>query len=116
VRDYVPEIAELDNRRPGFCLAEVVEGVRATKIVEVPVPWDCTDGFIMAFWRRPEAFLDQRVRQSTSGFSLISQDAVARGLRRLRADLDSGAWQDRYGDLNQLEELDVGLRLLIADD
>jgi SAM-dependent methyltransferase len=115
VSDYVPEIAMLDERRPGFCVAEVADGIGATDVVTVPVPWDCTDGFIMAYWGRPEAYFDPRVRQSTSGFSVIGQDAVRRGLRRLQADLVSGTWDKRYGDLRRMDELDAGLRLVIAD-
>jgi SAM-dependent methyltransferase len=114
VEDYVPEIAQLDHRRPGFSAAEVADGIGATEVVTVPVPWDCTDGFVMAYWRRPEAFLDPRVRQATSGFSLIDQAAVKRGLCRLEADLASGAWAARYGHLRDLDELDTGLRLVVG--
>jgi SAM-dependent methyltransferase len=114
VEDYVPEIAQLDHRRPGFSAAEVAHGIGATDMVTVPIPWDCTDGFIMAYWRRPEAFLDARVRRATSGFSLIDQRAVERGLRRLEADLASGAWAERYGYLKDLDELDTGLRLVVG--
>lgn len=115
VSDYVPEIARIDDRRPGFSVAEVAEGIGATDIRTLPVPRDCTDGFIMAYWGRPEAYLDPGVRQSTSGFSVIDQDAVRQGVRRLRDDLISGAWDRRYGELRQMDELDAGLRLVIAD-
>jgi hypothetical protein len=114
VQDYVPEIGELDRSRAGFSVADVAEGIGASEILTVAVPWDCTDGFLTAYWRRPEAFLDPRIRQSMSGFSLINQAAVARGLRRLRADLASGAWEERYAYLAQIEELDAGIRLVVA--
>lgn len=114
--DYVPEIAALDDLRPGFGVAEVAEGIGANRVMVVPIPWDCTDGFLMANWRRPEAYLDPGVRAATSGFSLLDQDTVARAMHRLRDDLESGAWEERYGALGALEELDVGLRLVMADD
>jgi hypothetical protein len=114
VQDYVPGIGELDRSRAGFSVADVAEGIGASQILTVPVPWDCTDGFLTAYWRRPEAFLDPRIRQSMSGFSLINQAAVTRGLRRLRADLASGAWEERYAYLAQIEELDAGIRLVVA--
>ncbi|MHB8328386.1 MAG: class I SAM-dependent methyltransferase [Acidimicrobiales bacterium] len=114
VAEYVPEIAALDDRRPGFCVDEVAEGIGATEVVTVPVPWDCTDGFIMAYWRQPEAYLDNRMRQATSGFSVISQTAVQRGMRKLRADLASGSWEERHGHLRRLDEFDAGLRLVIG--
>ena len=116
VSDYVPAIATLDEGRPGFCVAEVAKGIGATDIVNVPVPRDCTDGFIMAYWGRPEAYLDPRVRRSTSGFSVIGQESVRQGVQRLRADLVSGVWDERYGDLRQMDEFDAGLRLVIADN
>jgi hypothetical protein len=37
-----------------------------------------------------------------------------RGLERLRADLESGAWDERNGHLREAAELDVGLRLIVA--
>lgn len=116
VADYVPEIAALDEARPGFCADEVAAGIGATRVTTVPVPADCTDGFIMAFWRRPEAFLDPTTRQATSGLSLVDRRVVGRAMARLRADLDSGAWEERYGALRSLDSFDAGLRLVVADD
>jgi SAM-dependent methyltransferase len=81
------------------------------EVEAVPVPWDCRDGFFSAFWRRPEAYLDPAVR---AGISTMArrEDQLAEGLARLRADLESGAWERRHGDLLELEELDLGYRLL----
>lgn len=115
VADYVPEIAALDEARPGFCVAEVAAGIGATRVLTVPIPADCTDGFILAFWRRPEAYLDPAMREATSGFPLVDQQIVARAMARLRADLDSGAWDERYGWLRSLDSFDAGLRLVVAD-
>jgi SAM-dependent methyltransferase len=79
----------------------------------VPIPWDCRDGFFSAFWRRPEAYLDPAVR---AGISTMArrEDELAAGLARLRADIESGAWSRRHADLLELEELDLGYRLLIG--
>lgn len=79
----------------------------------VPIPWDCRDGFFSAFWRRPAAYLDPAVR---AGISTLArrEPELADGLARLRADLESGAWARRHADLLELEELDVGYRLLIG--
>jgi hypothetical protein len=35
-------------------------------------------------------------------------------MARLRADLDSGEWDRRYGHLLDLDELDLGYRVLAA--
>lgn len=80
----------------------------------VPIPWDCRDGFFSAFWRRPEAYLDPAVRAGISILARRSDDELAEGLARLRADLESGAWARRHADLLERDELDLGYRLLVA--
>jgi hypothetical protein len=39
---------------------------------------------------------------------------LAGGIARLRADLESGEWARRHADLLDLDELDLGYRLLVA--
>jgi hypothetical protein len=79
------------------------------------VPHDCTDGFAAAFWRRPEAYLDPAVRAGMSLFARAADDAASPGLARLADDLRSGRWQEAHADLLDLDELDVGYRLITAD-
>jgi SAM-dependent methyltransferase len=113
--DYFPAFTQLDRERlmaPGEVLGKL--GGQGT-ITVVPVPWDCRDGFCSAFWRRPEAYLDPRVRAGVSYFSIIHEDVVAAGLKRLADDLASGAWDRRFGSLRQLDELDTGQRLIVAE-
>jgi hypothetical protein len=81
----------------------------------VPIPHDCVDGFFHAYWRRPEAYLDPEVRAGISAFALLAPEQVEDGLARLSADLGSGAWQRRNAALLELDELDLGYRLLVAD-
>jgi hypothetical protein len=81
---------------------------------EVAVPGDCTDGFGEAFYARPEAFLDARVRAFTSGLVLTDQVAVRRGLARLEKDLASGAWDREHGHLRVQPERKGALRLVCA--
>ena len=78
------------------------------------MPADCTDGFFGAFWRRPEAYLDARVRAGISVFARIPPADVEACVRALRDDLASGAWHERHADLLEREELDLGYRLLVA--
>jgi hypothetical protein len=40
--------------------------------------------------------------------------AAETGLERLREDLESGRWDEKYGYLRSLPELDIGLRLVKA--
>lgn len=110
---YLPEIVRLDQERCPS-VGEVVGHVGNCKVEHVAIPHDCVDGFLAAFWRRPEAYLDARVRAGISAFALLDQKAVARGMERLKADLESGAWEERFGNIRSLDALDVCYRLVVA--
>jgi SAM-dependent methyltransferase len=112
--DYLPEIIELDLPRfsPVAALAESLGPIRA---IPVPVPHDCQDGFLGAFWRRPEAYLDSDIRGGISVFAQISPEAVRRGVARLADDLRSGQWDGRHGALRGRDSLDIGYRLVVAE-
>jgi hypothetical protein len=97
-------------------IAETIEDeLWPTLKVPVPLPRDCVDGLFSAFWGRPETYLDADVRRNISNFALADENSIADGLARLRVDLESGAWDRRYGYLRSLPELDLGHRLLIAE-
>jgi SAM-dependent methyltransferase len=110
-RDYLPEAADLLVGRPA--LTDLAHAIGA-RVEPVPVPWDCVDGFFEAYWRRPEAYLDDRVRSGVSVWARVGPEAEQRAVRSLRADLDSGRWAERNRDLVALDEADLGLRLLIT--
>jgi SAM-dependent methyltransferase len=112
--DYFPEIAALESERAPQ-LEEIVDGLGATRVEVVPVPHDCIDGFAGAYWRRPEAYLDPGVRAGISSLAVVPGDVLAPGLERLRADLATGAWHDRHADLLELDEIDLGYRLVVSD-
>jgi SAM-dependent methyltransferase len=95
-------------------LAEQAAALGDAEIEVVPIPWDCRDGFFSAFWRRPEAYLDPAVRAGISVLAKRSDEELAEGLARLRADIDSGAWARRHADLLERDELDLGYRLLVG--
>jgi len=111
VEDYFPEIVELD--RPIFpTLEEFGRALGPIEVRTLPIPHDCVDGFLGAYWRRPRAYLDARVRGAISTFSKIR--TLEPGLARLRRDLEDGTWERRHGDLRGRAELDLGYRLVIA--
>lgn len=109
--DYFPGLAALD--RPIF---EPLDALRRLlgpiEVRPVPIPHDCVDGFLGAYWRRPEAYLDAGVRGAISSFTKLAD--VEPGLARLRRDLADGAWQRRHADLLTRPHLDLGYRLVIA--
>ena len=110
-RDYLPEVADLLVGRPS--LTELADTI-GSRIETVPVPWDCADGFFEAYWRRPEAYLEDHVRRGVSVWTLVGPDAEQRAVRRLRDDLVSGRWAERNRDLVDLDVAELGLRLLVA--
>ncbi len=110
-RDYLPEIADLLVGRPA--LSELADAIGA-RVEPVPIPWDCTDGFLEAHWRRPEAYLDDSVRRGVSVWSRVGPEVEQRVVRSLRDDLASGRWAERNRDLVDLDAAELGLRLLIA--
>jgi SAM-dependent methyltransferase len=111
LHDYFPEILEID-RHIFPSLDELRRELGAVEVCDVPLPHDCADGFLGAYWRRPDAYLDAAVRLAISSFSKISH--VADGLARLAADLASGEWNRRYGALLSRASLDLGYRLVVT--
>ena len=113
--DYAPQFLANDTvefPRPEDIAAHLDVPV---EVRVVPVPADCTDGMGLSFWSRPEALLDPGARRATSGFARMDDEEEQVIVDRLAADLASGAWDERYGHLRSLSELDVGLRLVVAE-
>jgi DNA-binding transcriptional MerR regulator len=109
-RDYLPEAAGLTD--PGWLprLASAIGG-RAEPVL---IPWDCADGFLEAYWRRPEAYLEEHVRRACSVWTRVGPEAEQRAVRSLGDDLASGRWAENNRDLAGLDEAELGLRLLVA--
>lgn len=112
VRGYLPELRTLAAGRP--TLAQRADAIGAS-MTPVFIPHDCTDAFFPAYWRRPEAYLDEAIRRSTSVWARVGAAAERRVVDALAADLESGAWAARNAELLGLDELDTGARLLVAD-
>jgi SAM-dependent methyltransferase len=113
--DYLPEIAAHDRTifPSAAALTALLERtIGPVQMAPVPIPHDCRDGLLGAYWRRPEAYLNAEIRSGMSSFARIGVEA---GLHRLRADLTSGRWAERNGHLLALDELDVGYRVVRRD-
>ena len=50
-----------------------------------------------------------------STLALLPAEIRARGLARLARDLQTGAWNARYGHLLALEAYDIGYRVVVAE-
>ncbi len=110
--DYFPNIRALDRSIfPRMAAYETALG--PVQVTPMPVPHDCQDGFLGAYWRRPEAYFDPAVFKATSAFHLINNPEA--GLAKLRGDLDAGRWHQRYGHLMDQDAFDLGYRLVVAE-
>jgi SAM-dependent methyltransferase len=112
-RDYLPEFAALRACRVLATISGLAGAIGA-RIQPVLIPWDCSDGFFEAYWRRPEAYLEESVRRGVSVWASVGPDAERRTVRSLRDDLASGRWGERNHGLVDLDAAELGARLLIA--
>ena len=85
--DYLPQIREIEE--PLFpSIEELAHLLGPVRVIPVPIPHDCTDGFLCAYWRRPHSYLNEGVRSAISTFSRVLD--IDEGLRRLKEDLENG--------------------------
>ncbi|MBV8735041.1 MAG: SAM-dependent methyltransferase, partial [Solirubrobacterales bacterium] len=113
IDDYLPEL--LGEHAARFPPIEwLCERLPDASAEPLPVPRDCTDRFLSALWARPHDLLDPATRAATSPWYDLPAATVELALTRLRRDLEDGTWQRRYGHLLELNELDVGLRLITS--
>jgi SAM-dependent methyltransferase len=112
VRDYFPEILSVDRRIfPSMEWLAAVLG--RIDVHPLPIPRDCVDGFLGAYWLRPEAYLDEEVRAGISSFARLTN--IDSQLGCLERDLRSGDWERRNSELRDCTALDVGYRLVVTD-
>ena len=88
--------------------------LKPCRVEAVLVPHDCRDSFLGAYWQRPHAYLDARVREGIAAFSDPRIGEVHEGVARLAGDLANGRWLARWGALLDMDECDLGYRLLIS--
>jgi ubiquinone/menaquinone biosynthesis C-methylase UbiE len=113
---YFPEIYQrlFTAFSPVGELADLVANVGewSKSIHRFPMPYDFCDLNMHSGWNRPELYLDPNVRRCMSGFALASKSEVEAGLERLRSDLESGRWDDKFGALRQRSCYDLGFVFL----
>lgn len=107
--EYFPALVTLDEGQMPT-MADFESWLGPVSVSPVPIPHDCTDGFLAGYWRRPAAYLDERARSAMSSFWALGD--VSEGLAKLASDLKNGEWERRYSHLVELEALDCGYRLV----
>ncbi|HVR62924.1 MAG TPA: class I SAM-dependent methyltransferase [Polyangia bacterium] len=114
MKDYAPELEEIERRRYGSLASITTPLGGRVRVVPLDVPRDCSDGFQVAFYARPEALLDARVRRYQSAWSFLAPGVEDRIVEHLAADLASGQWDARHGHLRALPAIKCQLRLVVA--
>lgn len=109
--DYIPGLITLDDKQMPK-LTTYQQWLGDVEITPVPVPHDCSDGFMTAYWRRPAAYLDPKIRVAISPFWSLGD--ISEELSKLERDLENGEWHERYHPLLNLNALDCGYRLVVS--
>jgi len=108
---YFPTLLQIDRATfPHMRAFRAAFG--APSVRPLLIPADCVDGFLGAYWRRPEAFLDPQVQSGISTFTKLSASELQAGVRTLKQDIESGRWAQDHARLLREEALDVGYRLV----
>jgi SAM-dependent methyltransferase len=110
VNDYFPEFLEADRKRMPT-MRELGRLFDSVEVSPVPIPHDCVDGFLGAYWQRPAEYLRPEIRDGISSFATCSDLTV---LKRLQEDLETGHWERQYGAILNKNELDIGYRLIVG--
>ena len=114
--DYFPEIVKkIHELYPPLDI--VTQNIASGKDwsvekVSFPLPYDLTDKFTASGWQTPEIYLDPSIRNSMSPFALADASTVKHGVKRLQNDLESGEWDNRYGQIRHQCYFDAGYRFL----
>lgn len=88
------------------------------EIKGMTLPRDTQDLFFLAGWARPELYLDDAVICGISHCAKALEDPSKAGrlreaIARLKTDLESGRWQERYGETTTaLDTYDGGYRII----
>jgi SAM-dependent methyltransferase len=115
LRDYLAAALALDEPCVGTPAEIAAELGGKFRVESIPTPADCVDGFIEAFWSRPEALLDPLVRDVQSVWEKLEPQSIERIFSRLAADLESGRWDEEHGQLRRMESYAGALRLIISE-
>jgi SAM-dependent methyltransferase len=114
LNDYAPAVLAAEARRyPSFDRLRDGLGT-AVKIVPVPIPLNCRDGFNEAYYGRPEMFLDDKARLSCSAWSFVPPDMASASVAALKHALDTGTWDARHAVLRQQPTYTGSLYLVVS--
>jgi Methyltransferase domain len=114
LQHYCPEVLAVEATRypPTRKIAAALG--RQSEVLPVPIPLDCTDGFNEAYYGRPEMLLSAEARLACSAWSFVDSALVQRFEKSLRADLNSGKWDTRFGHLRSQSVFLGSLKVIVG--
>lgn len=113
--DYFPELIEVEKAR--YPSIEFIKDSLGgdSKVIEIPIPLHCIDGFQEAFYGRPEAFLSKDIRAAQSAWGFLNKATVEKLIQKLSDDIFSGEWDKKYGHFRTQPYFTCALRLIISN-
>ncbi|MEF0939660.1 class I SAM-dependent methyltransferase [Rhizobium sp. BR 362] len=113
--DYAPEVIAVEARRYPQ-MATINEGLGGNaKVIPVPIPLNCTDGFGEAYYGRPERLLEPGARLANSAWSFVDASIGDRFVADLGRDLKDGTWDAKYRHLRTQPEFEGSLKLIVGE-
>ena len=110
--EYAPLVLDTEARRYPS-MREISEALGGTvEVTPIPIPLDCTDGFNEAYYGRPEWLLDPAARQACSAWSFVDAPLAEQYTETLRTAIESGAWDEKHGQLRTRPTFDGSLVLI----
>ncbi len=111
---YFQELTEVEKARYPT-IEFVIDALGGTVDVQsIPIPLDCLDGFQEAFYGRPEAFLQKKVRMAQSAWGFLPDGLEELLVKRLEHELSSGEWDRKYSHFRTQTSFTGALKLIIA--
>ena len=113
--NYFPQLIEIERARyPSITRLQKALSAK-TEVIKIPIPLDCVDGFQETYYGRPEAFLEKEVRMAQSAWGFLPADLEKKYLQNLSNDLQSGAWDKKFGHFRTQPNFTGALRLIVAN-
>jgi SAM-dependent methyltransferase len=114
VAEYGPELAELERAR--FPTVDAIaEALGGARVEPVTIGADTPEGMVEAYFGRPEAYLDQSVRNAQSVWRRLPEGIEERIVGRLTDDLATGGWDERHQALRTERDYCTSMRLIVAE-
>ena len=84
------------------------------EIIPFHLPHDLADGFFFWGWRRPELYLDKNFCNGISSLTKLPSAMLVSDMEKLRQDISSGKWHEKYGYMLNLSNYDCGYRFVVV--